>query len=473
MEIFKLVGSIMVDSAEANKSIQKTGEKAEGMGKKLASGAKTAAKWAAGVVTAAASVGAAMVAATKSVASDMDAIDKGSQRMGISAERYQELSYAAGLCGVEMSVMEKAAKKLEGTDINMDNALKNIMSIGDETFRTQAAIDYFGESVAYELQPLLNAGAAGLEEMTQEAHDLGIVMSGESVTAGAAMNDMFSKVEASIKATGQSIIIDFFPFVEKILSWVLENMPLIREKVTSAMEKILPAVSTVLSAIMDGLPPLLDAFLAVVDALMPILQPTLDLISAALDIIVGNIKTAIDFVEPYLEPAIEAIEALISGFTALLNGDITGFFDGIFKFLTGAISIAVDLGGKIFSGLWDGMKSIWSSINGWIGGVVSSITDWFSGIGSKIASFFGFDVDAPNGSHAAGLPSVPYDGYKAQLHRGETVLNANDTSRLVELLQSGGGGDAPVTITIQNVLDGRVIGEYSYQYNRRKVRAMG
>ena len=33
-----------------------------------------------------------------------------------------------------------------------------------------------------------------------------------------------------------------------------------------------------------------------------------------------------------------------------------------------------------------------------------------------------------DGSHANGLDYVPYDGYIAELHRGETVLNSTDAS---------------------------------------------
>ena len=36
-----------------------------------------------------------------------------------------------------------------------------------------------------------------------------------------------------------------------------------------------------------------------------------------------------------------------------------------------------------------------------------------------------------DGSHAAGLAFVPYDGYKAELHRGETILSADNTKSLV------------------------------------------
>ena len=122
MEIFKLFGSILVDSADAEKSISKTSEKADGLGNKLANGVKTAAKWAAGITTAAMAVGGAMVAAAKDTSATLDVIDKGAQRMKISTDSFQELSYAADLSGVSMSTLEKAAKKLEGTDINFDEA---------------------------------------------------------------------------------------------------------------------------------------------------------------------------------------------------------------------------------------------------------------------------------------------------------------------------------------------------------------
>ena len=567
MEIFKLFGSIMVDSAEANKSIAKTGEGAEkmgkkvaesakaanGLGKKLSEGLKTAGKWAAGLTAAATAVGTAMVAAAKGAASDLDVIDKGSQRMGLTAERYQELAYAAGLCGVEMGSMEEAAKKLAGKDISMDQVLQNIMSIEDEATRTQTAIDYFGES-AYKLTPLLNAGTDGLREMTEEAHALGLVMSADAVSAGAEMNDMFSKVSASVKAAGQAVMVDLFPFIKEILEWVMQNIPRVRDTIAQAMKKILPVVMRVMDAIMQALPPLLDVifktvdallpviepvlgiignavvsltdriakvlppilevftsvveallpllepvldvigaavsatvaavsalmppivevFKAVADALMPILTPVLEAIRVAVSAVTAFIQAAIDFIQPYLEPYLAAIQALINGVLALIHGDIAGFFEGIVAYFTGMISIVTDLGKRIFTGLWDGMKSVWAGVSSWVEGVVSSITDWFSGIGARIAGFFGFGGDDTDGSHAAGLPTVPYDGYKAQLHRGETVLNANDTSRLAELLQSGSNADsAPVNITIQNVLDGKVIGQYCYQYNRRKARALG
>ena len=200
MEIFKLIGSVMVDTAEAEKSLAKTEKSVEGVGNKWSEGIGKAAKWAVGVGAAAVAVGGAMVGVVKDTSEAMDEIDKASQRMKMDVESYQELAYAANLSGVEMSTLEKAAKKLEGTDLSMDEALEQIWALGTAEERSAKAAELFGDSVAYEMTPMLNASAEEMAAMSQEARDLGLVMSEDAVKSGAAMGDMISKVEGSIEA---------------------------------------------------------------------------------------------------------------------------------------------------------------------------------------------------------------------------------------------------------------------------------
>lgn len=387
MEIFKLVGSIMIDSAEAEKSISKTGEEAKSMGEKLGDGVKKAGKWAAGITAGAIAVGSAMVAAAKDTASNMDVIDKASIRMGISAERYQELSYAAGLCGVEMSTMEEAAKKLEGTDLNFDDAINQLMAISDESERSAAAADLFGES-AYKLTPLLQAGAGGLAEMTAEANALGLVMGEDTVKAGAAMNDQFSKVEQSANALKTNLMTSLMPYVSQILDWVITNMP----KIQTTISRVIYAITPIVKPLLDMLMAFLPEFLSLFEQVMAFIQPPLEWL-------IGVISTALD---------------------------------GIFTLIRNA--------------------------------------------GSFLGNLFGIGGGSDN-SHAGGLASVPYDGYKATLHRGETVLNANDASDLVAVLKDLKNGSAaqpqPATIVVQSVLDGRVIGETVTRYQDRRERAYG
>ena len=327
MELFKLVGKIFVDSKEAENSISKTGKEADGLGDKLSKGLGTAAKWGAGIAAAASAVGGAMIAAAKSTASELDVIDKASQRMKISAESYQELAYAAGLSGVEMNTLEKAAKKLEGTDISFDDALDQIMSLGTESERSAKAAELFGESVAYQMTPLLNAGADGLAAMKEEANSLGIVMSQESVTSGAAMNDMFSKLDATFSQVKNTIMVDLMPYVMEILDWLVQNLPLVDETVKKVIDKIMPIIKPVLDAV-------LNAFKAVF---------------------------------------------------SLLNGDWEGFIDGVkdlwdalCEWMNNLSDIFLEIGKNLFTAIWDGIKGVWDGISGWVTDKVGWLADKLS-----------------------------------------------------------------------------------------------
>lgn len=66
LEIFRLIGSVFVDTDEAEKSLKKTDKTAEGFGSKLATVGKAAGKFALGVGAAAVAAGTAIVALTES-----------------------------------------------------------------------------------------------------------------------------------------------------------------------------------------------------------------------------------------------------------------------------------------------------------------------------------------------------------------------------------------------------------------------
>lgn len=410
MEIFKLVGSVMVDTAEADKSLSKTSDEAEGLGNKLANGAVTAGKWAAGVVAGAVAVGGAMVAAAKDTAQELDVIDKASQRMKISAESYQELAYAANLSGVEMSTLEKAAKKLEGTDLSMDEALEQIYALGTEEERAAKAAELFGESVAYQMTPMLNASAEDMEAMKQEAHDLGLVMGEDAVKNGAAMNDMFGKIDESISALKNGLLMEFMPYVMEILEWLIQEIPVIRDVISNVMNAIMPIIKPILNGVMS----------------------------------------------------------LIKGVMSLINGDVEGFANGILEFLGGLGQAFLNIGESLFRFLWDGLVNVWNSISQWVSEKVGWLMD-------KLAFWRSSNAEMSGESHAGGLPYVPYDNYPAMLHRGESVMTAADSQSLLadvkRIADSGGTGN--IRITVQSVLDGKVIGESVTSYQRSRARAYG
>lgn len=90
-------------------------------------------------------------------------------------------------------------------------------------------------------------------------------------------------------------------------------------------------------------------------------------------------------------------------------------------------SLGKDIG-KIWTDWYDGFKKQLGLIWTYLGTTT---------IGKAVAKIFGWDTSKPaesqvpvDGNHASGLPYVPYDGYRAELHRGEMVLTENDASSL-------------------------------------------
>lgn len=100
--------------------------------------------------------------------------------------------------------------------------------------------------------------------------------------------------------------------------------------------------------------------------------------------------------------------------------------------LSTLIEKVMKIGDGIVQGIKDGIRAAW-------GGLVS----WFNGIWDSLFGNRNVNVSANgqsytiNGSHRSGLNYVPFDGYIAELHKGERVLTA-DEARAQDSGKAGG-----------------------------------
>jgi len=379
MDIFKLVGSVFVDTDEANKSLSKTDEKAQGLGATMANAGKAVGKAALAIGAAAVGAGTAMVGMANHAAQAADEVDKGSIRMGVSTDYFQQLRYAAGQCGVEMSTMEAAAKKLEGSDLNMEDAMQQIMSLTTEEERSAAAAELFGDKLAYQLSPILAGSGEDFQGLMDRANELGIVMSEDSVAAGVTLGDTMSDVQQSFQAVVAEVGVQVMPIIQQLLDWVLEHMPEIQDFISKAMtvaQEVFQKVGEIIAWLAEKFdeywPQIKQTVQTVVDAIKNIWE-------TVLKPVVTQVWTFVkDMWERSLKPIFTGV---VQFFKGIFSGDIKGAFQGLVNVIKG-----------IWNGLVEIIKRPVNVIIGVINGFIRGIA---GGINTVIRALNGLKIDVP------------------------------------------------------------------------------
>lgn len=221
------------------------------------------------MVIGAAAAGAALAGAALTAARYGDELAKASDKTGVAVEDLARLRYAAEQSGVSFGQLEGAMARMARTAADAsrgtgDAALAyqalgiNVMDAsgqlrgGQELFqeiaqrlseiqspseRAAQAMRIFGRSGA-ELLPLLNQGAAGIDELSERAEKLGLVMDEESARAAERFNDALNDLKLGLRSTVVAVGETMFgtaEFNEKLAetigsvsTWIRENSTLVR-----------------------------------------------------------------------------------------------------------------------------------------------------------------------------------------------------------------------------------------------------
>lgn len=392
MDLFKLVGSVFVDTDEANKSLQKTDKNAQKTGETFKKIAGTAAKVGTAVVAGASAAVTAVIGLATKTAEAADTVDKGSIRMGISAEKYQELAYAAEQSGVEMSVLEKAAKSLEGTGLNFDDAINQVMSMGTASERSAKAAELFGESVAYQMSPLIEQSQEDFDGLISRANELGLVMSGEDVKAGVLLGDTMSDIKKSFEAVVKTLGAKVMPLVQKFADKILDWMPTIM----GMFDRLSPVIEMMFDALM---PPLMDIleqiFPVLMDFLEQLLPPIVQIVASLLPVIVK----LLDAFMPILKPILDLLLAILPAVLDIINYVITPLIsllgDGL-KVVMEGLGAVIEWLANAFTTAWEGIKYAWEHAGEFFSNLWDGITSTFKAALNGIIWFVNKMIDGIN-----------------------------------------------------------------------------
>lgn len=219
-----------------------------GVGDKITGAGRALAPFSAAAGTAITAAGALGVKAAATGAQ----IDDLSLRLGISAEKVQEYQYVTAQAGVEWAVFEKALIKARAAIVDLsagtiNNASKALQSLGlriedfdskeamfdgiidalagmeDKTLQTAYANEIFGDKIANQMLPFLNAGADAINQFKSEFATIA-PLTNEQVSALAALDDTLYLVKESIKNAALQLGASFAPLIKSIADSIQNNL---------------------------------------------------------------------------------------------------------------------------------------------------------------------------------------------------------------------------------------------------------
>lgn len=517
------------ETANAMSSIAKAADKVATGAQKVADKTKKLSAAAAGAL------GAIGGLAYKTVQS-ADELKTLAKQTGFSVAELQKFQYAADLVDVSVEDITGSATKLKKAvagdskelaalgvktknadgsfrDINdiFYDTLAALGNIDNETERDAAAMAIFGKS-ADSLAGIVDDGGKALKELGQEAEDMGLIMSEDTVDSLNDVNDKIDKLKAQAKArlaeTGAKAMEVLTPVLEKVVG-LLEKLftwigSLSEEQLQTIMTilAVVAAISPLatllskISGLVAAIPTLISG---VSSALMWLMANPIALVIAAIVGLVVLIATKGDEIQALLQRLDDWLQGIFAKdwteiFGPVLGGILNGFFDivkGVWDSIKGIFDGIIDFVRGVFTGdwtrAWNGVKNIFSSIMSGLANVfksplnliismINTIIDginWLIDQANSLAGIFGVNIGKIGYIPMLANGGVVTKGQAIVGEAGPELLNVSNGKTTVTPLTNGAAASAPTTIVVQSVLDGRIIGESVTKYQGRMARANG
>ena len=374
------------------------------------------------------------------VAAAGDSIDKTSQKIGISAESYQEWGYVFERCGANVDNLQAGMKTLSGVITEAANG-------SDKATAKLAA-------VAVDMAAVLNTSAEDTQALKDEAHEYGMIMSNEAVAASATFEDSLTKMNHTITGLKNNMIGALLPSVTHIMDAFTdliagkenagqamdEAMTSLGNTLNNGLSEIVKKIPMFLSAaktlvlsltkgIVDNLPEIVKAALEVVVELakgiveaLPELLPAIveciatitdtltspsmlsEILDTALNLLITLSDGMIDAIPQLVDATIQIIENIVrfvlepQNLAKIINAALrivlaltAGLINAIPQLSEGVLKLVLAIGdtivhtdwlqtGKnIVDGLWDGLQRSWGSLQEWFNNAVNGLVDGIKG----------------------------------------------------------------------------------------------
>ena len=185
-----------------------------------------------------------------------DAMDEAAQKAGVATSVFSEYAYAGRFAGLEQETLVKvfnkvneamvkvvtgdddmrkllvdtlqvevtnAEGKLRSVDGTMMDLIDRLSGIDDQALRSAAVMELFGEKLGPQLLPLINLTRQGVENLREEARQLGVVVSDEAGAAAGDFNDNLDRLRATQEGLYNQIMTQMLPGLNTLAQLWLDN----------------------------------------------------------------------------------------------------------------------------------------------------------------------------------------------------------------------------------------------------------
>lgn len=416
--------------ASITQELSSAGESAgKSAGISIAGGVGSALKSATGLLAAGTTaLTGSLIAGSNAVAAYGDNIDKMSQKMGISAQGYQEWEAVMQHSGTSMETMKASMKTLANAVENGNGAFERIgISLGDletmsqedifaatiaglqnvdnETERTYLAGQLLGRG-ATELGALLNTSAEDTQAMMDRVRELGGVMSDEAVKAAAAFQDNMQDLKTAIGGVGRNMVSQLLPSMNSIIAGftsLIAGEEGATQAISEGFSSLFDSIGGIAEGIVNTLTTILPTAISSIAEIFP------EIITMAGELIV-SIATGLIEALPNLVTTV--IPALLETAVNLIAELAKAIITAAPALASAGLELAKTLGDAVVSGNWmqtgsDSLKQMLSGItaglpqaieNGVavasniINGVVSKIPDFIRSAADMLHTFLEFII---------------------------------------------------------------------------------
>ena len=322
--------------------------------------------------------------------------DEGLKNIGLSYQDLEKLSPADQFIAISESISQLETKQQQAA----------------------AASDIFGKKLGPDLLVVLESGKEGLEEMAQEAEELGIIIGQDVAEESATFRDNLTKMRNFVTALGNRLGKALLPVLNTLIETALPKMQELLEFIAPGLEKTGEFVTKLATGFLELIGPVLEFVGSGINDIFGNLFGDGDGaegVTSDFEEIIGKIGELVNSIRLVLGPVINTLGNIfgrVFNFIAEVVGVVFKHIGGVLKSFIDIIIAVVDFVSAIFTGdfskIFEAAANIVNKVFEFIGNVIRYAVDIIISLIKNLGS---------------GIVKFAIEGFNAFLEIVENVVN--------------------------------------------------